>query len=594
MRRGAGALGGRAGVQCALAVVACFFFAAVLVQMAQPSAQWGMARARDVAGRQLISRTANAGGVPVPMAHESPPEHEVSLPGLNGGSPQYGNKESLAAEAPHEAPRFYIYPDSIFGPDVQPTWSPFPEVDQELSCFVDMLEGHHSRTQKPEEASTFIVPLYRLSHVVYPRNKETSAIEVALRELRRRLNGTTWYIKYGGANHVFVFPHSLPERIMRVVIDVLDVDLYSFWVGTGPLQTGLNWRCTHKRIRFFLPLKPKSCVDKSRGRRLQGKGGHGSLAEADASSDGCSDDPLWCKQSVESMLKEMWYKTLGRRVWDCVGAVDTPTNIVGEYYQAGGNLKRLAKGTYVDEGHKMTMCVIAKCASTVLKMMQKRVTGDPTWDARDVQTRKRGLVRVAANASVERFHDIYDNPQWLKVAVVRDPVLRCLSGYLQKIVQLQQYFYLHWKGSRQPTFHEYVQILYSHPVVRSNEHFLEQSASCGFRMLHTSFIARVETLHDDFKELYERLGIWEEFGASGWGEDGKHSFLEVFEASANHPARLESSAGDVAAASYYTRDTLELVYKMYREDFDRFGYSIEKWRRLVDQHGAGVRNRSRL
>eukprot|EP00803_Ostreobium_quekettii_P007042 evm.model.scf_1490.2 EVM.evm.TU.scf_1490.2 scf_1490:31620-33878(+) len=515
------------------------------------------------------------------VTHRSSPSwDETSYDSYSGSS--------MHTEEIREGPKFYLYPGAIFGPNVQPLWRHFPELQPQLSCFVDSLEAHSNRTRRPEEATVFVVPLYELSHILYGRNRNMSEIEGALNDLRRNLNATTWYIKYGGSNHVFAFPVHLPQHIMTVVIDVLDVDLYSFWLGGGEMEPFLHWRCTHRHIRLYLPSKPKSCnVDKASAKRLPGAEAHRSLSQITANVNECSDDPLWCKDSVGSTLNEIWARTEGRHIWDCGGATGTPTNIVGEYYGAGYDLKDLVRGTLLDVGHRMTMCTIPKCASTVLKMMQKRQTGIDTWKARDPETRWQGLIEAKENLSFYHIRSIIDNTQWVNVATVRDPVVRCLSGYLQKIVQLKQYRYIAWRSSKEPAFEDFVQILYSFPEIRKGDiHFMEQSSFCGFRVAHVDYVARVETLPQDFRELYERLGLWEEFGASGWGEDGDQSFLEAFETSFNHPQRLESSTGDAAVASYYTRDTLEMVYKMYREDFDRLGYSIEKWRRLVDQNGS--------
>jgi hypothetical protein len=35
-----------------------------------------------------------------------------------------------------------------------------------------------------------------------------------------------------------------------------------------------------------------------------------------------------------------------------------------------------------------------------------------------------------------------------------------------------------------------------------------------------NFVGRLETMRDDARRLLERIGAWDEFGASGWGPDG--------------------------------------------------------------------------
>jgi len=160
-------------------------------------------------------------------------------------------------DATSEGTKFYIYPDAIFRTD-SALWQPVPEVARRAACFVDAFEAHGSRTQDPEEASLFIVPMYRLWHILSSIN--ATAITVALDDLRNSLYSSNWHLKYGGANHVFAFAESLGDHTREMVVSTLDVDLRSFWAQVGSLHNPKGWRCPNRYVNINLPETP-TCED---------------------------------------------------------------------------------------------------------------------------------------------------------------------------------------------------------------------------------------------------------------------------------------------------------------------------------------------
>lgn len=71
------------------------------------------------------------------------------------------------------------------------------------------------------------------------------------------------------------------------------------------------------------------------------------------------------------------------------------------------------------------------------------------------------------------------------------------------------------------------------------------------------------------KEFGESLEFWEAYGASGFGENGAHAFGEK-----SYQARAHDSASLIW--DYYTEDLMKMVYLYYKEDFIRFGFSLEE------------------
>ncbi|CAD7697755.1 unnamed protein product [Ostreobium quekettii] len=471
--------------------------------------------------------------------------------------------------------RFYIYNNDIFGTaSVRNGLGPDPKMD----CFIEALEGHSNRTFDVDEADLFIVPLYFVHPIL---NEDPVGSATVLGELKHRLSASVQFLHYGGADHLFVLPAAVPDMAMEAVRRVLEVDLYSFWAGPGPGEGQDGWRCPRRFLPLHLLGQPQGdcqnaefdgVVHKHYQRRT-------SLSSVSKTApDGgvpCLDKSI-CAQTVDHLLGKTFSLTRGRGIWTC-GADPTMTkaaDVVGELGE-----REFLRNSWTDPNHQLMVCLIPKCGSTVMKMMLKRMMGIQSWANRTQSVRLEGLVHLKA----PNISAVFDSMDWLKISIVRDPVARTLSAYLQKIVDLRLFSYIHWKQDRVPEFHEYVDTLYKHPyMVHDNKHFTQQYKSCGMTHSRFNFIAHMETMRRDIKELLSRLGLWQEFGASGWGESGTESFLEAYEPSENHPERLASSAGDEDVAAYYTHDLLDKVYSIYEEDFKLFGYSTDKWRALID------------
>jgi hypothetical protein len=78
------------------------------------------------------------------------------------------------------------------------------------------------------------------------------------------------------------------------------------------------------------------------------------------------------------------------------------------------------------------------------------------------------------------------------------------------------------------------------------------------------FVGHLETAHDDAKRLLQRIGAWEEFGKSGWGQYGNESFLER-----NSDVRHNTNAPD-RRAEYYAPELEAIVEEMYAADYSVF------------------------
>lgn len=160
---------------------------------------------------------------------------------------------------------------------------------------------------------------------------------------------------------------------------------------------------------------------------------------------------------------------------------------------------------------------------------------------------------------------------------MRHPIIRLLSGYLDKIYQKKEYSrvkglkeYVHHL-KRAPTFQDFANFLIDkHPNPNHlDQHFRIQSAFCNFRENEIDFVGKLERQMEEMREFGNSIGFWEAYGASGWGENGTHAFGE-----SSYQSRKHDSGNLVW--DYYTVPLMSKVFKYYKEDFIRFGFTMEE------------------
>ncbi|GMH32968.1 hypothetical protein BSKO_00802 [Bryopsis sp. KO-2023] len=226
----------------------------------------------------------------------------------------------------------------------------------------------------------------------------------------------------------------------------------------------------------------------------------------------------------------------------------------------------------------VVVCLVPKVASTVLLMLVKRMNGDPNWSSRTMQDIRDGHREGVRNADVV-------NPNITKMAMVRNPVDRVLSAYLNKIFSARKYNLLP-KGSwatenaeEPPPFEEFISIIESVPQQSLNKHFKPQSMLCETKKISYTFALDFENRKTGMREFLEAIGHWEDMGASGWGPNGTAPiFAEMENIKRGRSVRppTVSEKRDEKVQEYYTRELLEKVFQIYEQDyiaFEEFGWS---------------------
>lgn len=101
----------------------------------------------------------------------------------------------------------------------------------------------------------------------------------------------------------------------------------------------------------------------------------------------------------------------------------------------------------------------------------------------------------------------------------------------------------------------------------ADNHFRPMSNFGGLRYIRYDFMAHVSSLGDDLEAILSSVGLWDYYGASGWGEDGNLSFKEA----------KGKNVRNHTSTQYYNKNLLRKVYQIYKEDYDRFGFSLEDY-----------------
>lgn len=104
-----------------------------------------------------------------------------------------------------------------------------------------------------------------------------------------------------------------------------------------------------------------------------------------------------------------------------------------------------------------------------------------------------------------------------------------------------------------------------HNMRLADEHFRPQIEFASLHLIRYDFIAYVSTLAEDIETILRSLDLWEVYGASGWGANGTLSFVEY--TGRNRGVWAPNS-------TYHTPFSIRQVQTIYREDYEKFGFSM--------------------
>jgi len=242
-------------------------------------------------------------------------------------------------------------------------------------------------------------------------------------------------------------------------------------------------------------------------------------------------------------------------------------------------VRRLGYGSFVSFARKYVYVETPKAACTTLKHLiteLENVPVDlstlrrPTETRRDMQIHERALIALPTLLEVEEpiLRAAFDgHPEWFVFAVVRNPYSRIVSLFENK-VRLGEIGYRRLEarygdrgafGDAREAFRAYVaEVVDSPRTAETDGHLWTQEEIVMPRLLAYTRVFRLERLDELYAALSEHLKA---FGGGDLLQERRNASLPH--------ADWRSYYDDLSAAS---------VARVYRDDFEAFGYDPESWR----------------
>ncbi|XP_059477564.1 carbohydrate sulfotransferase 11-like [Neocloeon triangulifer] len=231
---------------------------------------------------------------------------------------------------------------------------------------------------------------------------------------------------------------------------------------------------------------------------------------------------------------------------------------------------------FIDDVHKMTYCPIYKAASTTW-LHQMMLLAGISEQAILNETKARSIYPEPHLNDVEKALRTT-----LKFIIVRHPFERLVSAFRDKLenksarqMNGNQHFYAKLfapkiiaksrnstSGSPEPTFQEFVAYLLKEKAEELDDHWIPNYLFCTPCIIDYDIIAHVETLFRDQLYVIKKVKL-----------EGK--IWPIW----RHITKGQSSAGEIAKSyfSQLTQSDVQQLYKMYRLDFELFGYNHSEY-----------------
>lgn len=158
--------------------------------------------------------------------------------------------------------------------------------------------------------------------------------------------------------------------------------------------------------------------------------------------------------------------------------------------------------------------------------------------------------------TLDEASTIINDKAWTKAIFVRDPLVRFLSAYIDKIVRHNSR-YPHAEGISFPEFVTLVESGFRDVHWNPQCHLID----CPKWLPAMDFIGSFEEVATDTERLLRKIGAWEEFGATGWG-NGSHA---IFQGTKN---AVHASNIDAVAYNNYDDHLIQRVRELVASDLE--------------------------
>lgn len=231
------------------------------------------------------------------------------------------------------------------------------------------------------------------------------------------------------------------------------------------------------------------------------------------------------------------------------------------------DVKSFAHHVLVDREHQLVFFTIPKVACTEWIKLFVRMQGADDWGHHPHVRPDRPFLSRLPLSDVEQ---ILNDDRWFTAVFFRDPVERMLSAYLDKLVFRQSYQIELFGDRRDVTIDEFLEFVLDDNQdvgnprglhAGSNPHWRPQSLVAGIEKFVDGFdfVGDHGRLADHGRVLLEHRGLWERFGATGWGTNGAGAFCETNDS--RHRTGAQHKLSD-----YLSPEQFDAVRRAYSRD----------------------------
>lgn len=228
---------------------------------------------------------------------------------------------------------------------------------------------------------------------------------------------------------------------------------------------------------------------------------------------------------------------------------------------------------YVADDSSYMVCAIPKNGCSYHLALMNRIAGVKNYESMyEIHDKERKGVIKLISRSTEEIVSLLRNENLPKYLVVRNPLRRTLSAYLDKV-------YNHLPDEKRKPEHFHAWVYEEFPKVRMatewvgiNPHWRSQLQFCGFRVkdVHTYFKRfRVEQPEDYVDFLYRFIPS--NFLKDGWRKEENLSFREHILG----PRKRTTNTGNKFAQFFSRIEVFDHLALVLKEDIVTLGYSEE-------------------
>lgn len=236
----------------------------------------------------------------------------------------------------------------------------------------------------------------------------------------------------------------------------------------------------------------------------------------------------------------------------------------------------------VIERYKLLFFYTPKVACTGFKILFHRILGVDvsTWKFETIHRPKSNGLKYLFDYPPSIANRIIQDPTWTRAVFVRNPHEKLVSAFLEKGIASNFTFIrksccpadrmcMKWPNQG---FADFVALVALEGCY--NGHWAPQSARIDSKYLqYINFVGNFETLEQDGKQLLQKIGAWEEYGASGWGPNGSYP---IFSQKATGISRSHATKARDNMNEYYTsREVFDQITEYYKQDYENPVLNLE-------------------